>query len=202
MATLVNVCQRMISMWSVWYTDRYSLSTLSPLKRVHFIIWKHLMWKGYMVILMYHYSHRFVQHASSDIFLQRYLRHCKRQTQGWKSSSNGVERIFSFPCSLPYWMPALLRTAKNILRASWKTCRQKGKNQSVWYRWTKASESSWKSHRHGSASIFPNVFRMWARRKSPTDRWSMTSRMEGLMKRWHRWRQQGWLRNTETNVLS
>ena len=23
-----------------------------------------------MVILMYHYSHRFVQHASSDIFLQ------------------------------------------------------------------------------------------------------------------------------------
>ena len=127
MATVVNVCQRMISMWSIWYTDRYSLSTLSPLKRVHFIIWKHLMRKGYMVILMYHYSHRFVQHASADIFLQRYLRHCKRQTQGWKSSSNGVERIFSFPWSLPYWMPALLRTAKNILRASWKTCWQKGK---------------------------------------------------------------------------
>ena len=127
MATLVNVCQRMISMWSIWYTDRYSLSTLSPLKRVHFIIWKHLMWKGYMVILMYHYSHRFVQHASSDIFLQRYLRHCKRQTQGWKSSSNGVERIFSFPCSLPYWMPALLRTAKNILRASWKNLQTEGK---------------------------------------------------------------------------
>lgn len=127
MATLVNVCQRMISIWSIWYTDRYSLSTLSPLKRVHFIIWKHLMRKEYMVILMYHYSHRFVQHASADIFLQRYLRHCKRQTQGWKSSSNGVERIFSFPCSLPYWMPALLKTAKNILQASWKTCWQKGK---------------------------------------------------------------------------
>lgn len=38
--------------------------------------------KGIQVILMYHYSHRFVQHASVDIFLQRYLRHCKRQTQG------------------------------------------------------------------------------------------------------------------------
>ena len=94
MATLVNVCQRMISMWSIWYTDRYSLSTLSPLKRVYFIIWKHLMRKEYMVILMYHYSHRFVQHASADIFLQRYLRHCKRQTQGWKSSSNGVCAYF------------------------------------------------------------------------------------------------------------
>ena len=34
--------------------------------------------------------------------------------------------------------------------------------------------------------IFPNVFRMWARRKSPTDSWFMTSRMEGLMKRWHK----------------
>lgn len=202
MATLVNVCQRMISSWSIWYTDRYSLSTLSPLKRVHFIIWKHMMRKGYMVILMYHYSHRFVQHASADIFLQRYLRHCKRQTQGWKSSSNGIERIFSFPWSLPYWMPALLRTAKNILRASWKTCRQKGKNQSVWYRWTKALESSWKSLRHGSASIFPNVFRMWARRKSPTDSWFMTSRTEGLMKRWHRWRQQEWLRNTAADAHS
>ena len=51
----------------------------------------------------------------------------KRQTGNGKSSSNGVERIFSFPWSLPYWMPALLRTAKNILRASWKTCWQKGK---------------------------------------------------------------------------
>ena len=38
--------------------------------------------KGIQVILMYHYIHRFVQHASADIFLQRYLRHCKRQTQG------------------------------------------------------------------------------------------------------------------------
>lgn len=28
--------------------------------------------------------------------------------------------------------------------------------------------------------------RMWARRKSPTDSWFMTSRTEGLMKRWHR----------------
>ena len=37
-----------------------------------------------------------------------------------------------------------------------------------------------------SASIFPNVFRMWARRKSPTDSWFMTSRTEGLMKRLHR----------------
>lgn len=127
MTTPVNVCQRMISIWSIWYTGKYSLSTLSLLKRVNFIIWKHLMRKGYMVILMYHYSHRFVQHASADIFLQRYLRHCKRQTQSWKSSSNGVERIFCFPCSLPYWMPALLRTAKNILRASWKNLQTEGK---------------------------------------------------------------------------
>ena len=91
---------------------------------------------------------------------------------------------------------------KNILRASWKTCWQKGKNQSVWYRWTKASESSWKNHRHGSASIFPNVFRMWARRKSPTDSWFMTSRTEGLMKRWHRWRQQEWLKSTAADAHS
>jgi hypothetical protein len=83
-------------------------------------------------------------------------------------------------------MPALLRTAKISFGQAEKLADRREKNQSVWYRWTKASESSWKSHRHGSANIFPNVFRMWARRKSPTDSWFMTSRTEGLMKRWHR----------------
>lgn len=155
MATLVNVCQRMISSWSIWYTDRYSLSTLSPLKRGAFYYLKTYDAKG-----IHGYPNVPLQPQVCSACLCRYFfakvsPACKRKHRGWKSSSNGIERIFSFPWSLPYWMPALLRTAKNILRASWKTCRQKGKNQSVWYRWTKALESSWKSLRHGSASIFP-----------------------------------------------
>lgn len=179
---------------------KYSLSTLSPLKRVHFIIWKHLMRKGYMVILMYHYSHRFVQHASSDIFCKGIsgITNVKHRAENLPQTGLSV-----FSASLEVCLIECLRfweLQKISFGQAEKLADRREKNQSVWYRWTKASESSWKSRRHGSASIFPNVFRMWAKRKSPTDSWFMTSRMEGLMKWWHRWRQQEWLRNTAADV--
>lgn len=105
----------------------------------------------------------------------------KRQTGNSKSSSSKLS-VFTLPSFA--LLPANTLEKQKISLGQAGKLETKGKIiQSVWHRLTKTSKSSWTSPRLGSASISLNVFRMWARKKSPTETLFMPSRMERLTRK-------------------
>ena len=124
----------------------------------------------------------------------------KRQTGNGKSSSNGLS-VFAVPSFA--LLPANTLGKQKISLGQAEKLETKGKIiQSVWHRLTRTSKSSWTSPRFGSASISLNVFRMWARRKLPTETLFMLSRMERLMRKLPRWPHRAWKNDMAKRALT